>query len=70
VDFIVENGRDITPVEVKYSHFQKPEISKSLRSFCDKYQPKEAILVNLNLKTEIQIGATKVLFKPFRELVS
>jgi predicted AAA+ superfamily ATPase len=69
VDFILENGNEITPVEVKYSHFQKPEITRSLRNFCEQYHPKEAIIINLNLKEEVRIGKTKVLFKPFRELV-
>jgi predicted AAA+ superfamily ATPase len=55
VDFILEDGEKIIPLEVKYTHFQKPEISRSLRSFCEKYTPKEAILVNLNFTGEIKI---------------
>ena len=55
VDFILEDGMKIVPMEVKYSRFSKPESTRSLRNFCEKYAPKEAIIVNLNLKTEIKI---------------
>jgi predicted AAA+ superfamily ATPase len=55
VDFILENGESITPIEVKYSFLKKPEISKSMKSFCEKYFPKEMIVVNLSLKEEVFI---------------
>jgi predicted AAA+ superfamily ATPase len=55
VDFILENGETITPIEVKYSSLKKPEVSRSLRSFIEKYSPKEVIIVNLSLDEEIFI---------------
>lgn len=65
VDFILNAGEVIIPLEVKNQFLRKPVISKSLRSFLLKYQPKEAYLVNLNLKDEIKIGATKLKFVPY-----
>ncbi|MDR1944670.1 MAG: DUF4143 domain-containing protein [Candidatus Peribacteria bacterium] len=55
VDFILEDGENITPIEVKYSYLKNPEISKSLRSFCEKYSPKEVIIINLSLKENVMI---------------
>jgi hypothetical protein len=39
-----------------------------MKSFCEKYFPKEMIVVNLSLKEEVFIWKTKVIFKPFYEL--
>jgi hypothetical protein len=64
----LEEGENIIPIEVKYSSLKKPEISKSMRSFCEKYSPKEMIVVNLSLKEEVFTNNTKVIFKPFYEL--
>jgi hypothetical protein len=69
VDFILEDGQKITPVEVKYSALTKPEIMRSLRSFCEKYEPAEAMVVNLHLHDELLIGKTKVIFRSFWELM-
>ena len=68
VDFILEDGERVTPVEVKYSRLTKPEITRSLKSFCERYAPEEVIVVNLTLRDEVMFGASKVVFKPFWEL--
>jgi len=52
VDFIVDSGNWIIPFEVKYSNFSTIKISKSMRSFIDKYKPKEFYIVNNNLRKE------------------
>jgi len=46
VDFVLEkrNGQ-VAPIEVKYSVFGKPKISRSFRSFLEQYQPKNAIVL-------------------------
>jgi predicted AAA+ superfamily ATPase len=70
VDFVLENWENVTPIEVKYSHLKKPEVSKSFRSFIEKYSPKEAIIINLSLNEKMIIWNSKVIFKPFYTLLS
>ena len=68
VDFIIDSGTSIIPVEVKYTALRSPEIEKSLRVFLDAYAPTEAIVVNLMLDEERIFGTTKVRFIPFWKL--
>jgi predicted AAA+ superfamily ATPase len=70
VDFIVERGKDITPIEVKYKHLKKEEVSRSLRSFIERYSPPEAYIINLNLSAELKIGDTKLIYIPYYDLLS
>lgn len=65
VDLVINQGSSILPVEVKYSNFKKPQVTRSFRSFLEKYSPKEAWVVNLNLEEEIEIGETRVKFIPY-----
>lgn len=69
VDFVVESGQKVTPVEVKYKALRKDEIPRSLRSFITKYSPDEAFIVNLNYKKTLKIGKTKLCFIPYYELL-
>ena len=68
VDFIIDGGAKIMPVEVKYSSLTAPKIEKSLKFFLEKYSPEEAIVVNLSLDEEKTFGKTKVRFIPFWKL--
>ncbi len=68
VDFVLNRGEDITPIEVKYVYLNKTEIEKSLMDFINEYNPKEAWIINLSLKAERVIGETKVKFIPYFEL--
>jgi predicted AAA+ superfamily ATPase len=70
VDFIINKGEVILPLEVKFSALKKPELGRSFHNFIEKYDPREAVLVNLDLKTEIKIKDTVVKFIPFYELIS
>ena len=54
--------------EVKFKSLKKAQIKKSLRSFIEKYQPKEALVVNLDFSGEIMIRLTEVRCLPFYEL--
>lgn len=69
VDFVITKGREVLPIEVKYSFLTKPEMKKSMRSFIEKYNPKEAWVINLALAEEIKIGNTIVKFLPFHFLL-
>lgn len=68
VDFVIDKGKEVLPIEVKYSSLSKPEMKRSMRSFIEKYKPKEAWVVNLALNKEIKIGNTLVRFLPFYSL--
>jgi hypothetical protein len=68
VDFIINKQHSVIPVEVKYSKLAKPEMTRSFRSFIEKYKPGEAWIVNRNFKNELIMNTTKVKFFPFYEL--
>ncbi len=69
VDFIIDYGRSVLPVEVKYKRFTKPVIGKSLHSFINKYHPEKGVIVNLNLDQKIKIKNTEIIFLPFWKLI-
>ena len=68
MDFVLSDGDAIVPIEVKYSYLKNPEITRSLRNFISDYSPAEALIVNLSLETEIEIGNTKVKFIPYYKI--
>lgn len=69
VDFVLNNFGDFIPYEVKYSCFTKPKISKSFRSFIEKYSPHKAYVVHLGEKMVFKIDDTVVEFISVFELV-
>ncbi|MEI7898000.1 MAG: ATP-binding protein [bacterium] len=68
VDFVIERYENPLPVEVKYSSLKKPEITRSLRSFIDHYEPTDAWVINLSFNGKMLIGKTTVHFIPFFRL--
>jgi len=68
VDFIINKGGSIIPVETKYSHLKDSAVEKPLLDFINKYNPKEALVVNLSLKEEKIINKTTVRFVPFYKI--
>lgn len=69
VDFVVQKGLELLPVEVKSAQLQQPEITRSLRSFIEMYHPAEAWIVNRSLEATVQVGDTAVRFLPWQALV-
>ncbi|GBD95827.1 MAG TPA: ATP-binding protein [Nitrospirae bacterium] len=69
VDFILESGQDIIPVEVKFKEITKNEIGRSLRNFISKYQPRRAWIINLSLEKNIRLNNTQVSILPFYKLI-
>ncbi len=69
VDFVINVGEAIIPIEVKYRKLTRPSIERSMRSFIDKYTPKKAFVINLTLNKTIKIGKTEVIFIPFWEAI-
>ncbi|MBD3280463.1 AAA family ATPase [Candidatus Dojkabacteria bacterium] len=70
VDFVIDHGGDVVPVEVKFSNLEKLSIGKSLHSFINKYKPKECFVVNLSMRAERKVKETVIRFVPYWELIS
>jgi uncharacterized protein len=69
VDFVIDSGKNIIPIEVKYKQMKEVKIERSLKSFIKKYSPAKAFIVNLTLDTQVNIGNTKVFIIPFWKLL-
>ncbi|MCD6539712.1 MAG: ATP-binding protein [Candidatus Omnitrophica bacterium] len=68
VDFIVDFGKEVIPIEVKYKKMKSPELTRSLKSFIEKYAPQKAVVVNLSLDTKINLKGTQIHIIPFYRL--
>lgn len=69
VDFVIDRGNEVIPIEVKSREMKEKQIERSLRGFIAKYLPKEVWVVNLTLKDEEMIGDTKIKFIPVFDLL-
>lgn len=69
VDFVIDHVYRQLPVEVKYAKLKREKISRSFRSFIEKYKPERALVVNLTLEKEEKVGKTRVIFLPFYRLI-
>ena len=63
VDFIIEDRGEVIPVEVKTT-LHKPSISRSFRSFLDKYSPSQGFIASNQLYDEITINNVTITFVP------
>ncbi len=59
VDFILETSGHIIPIEVKTT-LNTPAVSRSFRSFLEKYKPSWGIMASNQLMAETTINATTV----------
>lgn len=69
VDFVVDLGTKPIPIEVKYKKLKTLEITRSLKSFITRYQPKKVLIVNLELERETMLDGTTVRTLPFHKLL-
>lgn len=69
VDFILQTGLDVIPMEAKYMKLKDSRVGKSFKNFILKYKPKKGYIVHLgeNLKTELE--GTNISLVPFYNLV-
>ena len=63
VDFIVEKQGEVIPIEVK-TILSKPSISRSFRSFLDKYSPSRGFIASNHLYVEIRINDVLITVVP------
>ena len=69
VDFVLDHGQGVIPVEVKFKDMKKEKIGRSLRSFISKYGPEQAWIVNLGLRETVTVESTRVRIIPFFDLL-
>jgi len=69
VDFIIQRGDNVIPVEVKCTELKDTRCPRALKSFIARYKPQEAWLINLSFKQQYQIGDTQIKFIPYHELL-
>lgn len=69
VDFVVNLGRTLLPIEVKSGNNEKMSIQRSLRSFIERYQPEQAWVITRRLRAELSLGKTTIHFKPWYDLL-
>lgn len=70
VDFVIDKGNELIPIEVKYSEINRPVVKRSLRSFIDKYSPRRAFVINKSYSERMLVNNTEVIFLPFYNLVT
>lgn len=70
VDFVLSTEAGPVPLEVKCTELKKPELTRSLRSFIEKYSVKNAYVVNLNLSETLHVHQTSVHMIPWYDLLS
>lgn len=64
VDFIIEQGKDIVPIECK-SLLKLPNISRSFQNFISLYQPPKGFVLNGNLFDKISFDNSQIYFIPY-----
>jgi predicted AAA+ superfamily ATPase len=69
VDFVVDKGRSLIPIEVKCQKLNRPKIARSLRSFINRYKPKRSLVVNLILDETVLMDSCEIRFIPFYKLM-
>jgi hypothetical protein len=61
VDFVIEAGKELIPIEVK----TVPKVTRSFRSFISQYKPKKAFIANLETLDNKRIDGCNTHMLPF-----
>lgn len=67
VDFVINSGSGVWPIEVKYSDLKEIKITRSINSFIDAYRPKKFTIVNLLLNSQKKISDVEFEVLPIGE---
>ena len=62
VDFVIQGGKQLIPIEVKYKESIKKTVPPSLRSFITRYAPSIAVIVNPYVSSVLKLESTDVYF--------
>ncbi|WP_298268755.1 DUF4143 domain-containing protein [Geobacter sp.] len=69
IDFVIDTGRMVIPVEVKYKELAKPSIPRAFEGFVEKYSPPFCLVINRSLRAEVRMGETDVRFMTIWDLL-
>ncbi|MDH7513695.1 MAG: ATP-binding protein [Clostridiales bacterium] len=69
IDFVIDSGSYLVPVEVKYKKLVKPEIPRALRTFSKRYRSEKAVIINLALEESVHLNHMEILFIPFYRIL-
>lgn len=69
VDFVLETGSDVLPIEVKYRIMEKLDLTRSYKSFLARYEPKNGYIVHLGEESGILADSTTVHLIPYYRLI-
>jgi len=64
VDFVIRTGDRVLPVEVKYSRFKNPKISRSFASFIETFKPARGLILTKNFWGCLKRNSTEIIFAP------
>ena len=68
VDFIVEKGKNIIPIEIKTT-LSEEKITKSFHSFIEKYKPKKGLICSIEFEGKKIVGTCNINFIPLVKLI-
>jgi len=69
IDFVIDTGRNVIPVEVKYKDLAKPSPPRAMEGFIEKYRPPYCLVVNKSLQAVVRLRDTEVRFVTIWDLV-
>ena len=69
IDFVLDLGREMIPLEVKYRDFPQPVVPRSFGSFIERYHPEKCLVINKNLNTRIGYKGSQILFLTIWDLI-
>lgn len=70
VDFVINSGAGVWPIEVKYTNLKIIKISRSMNSFIDAYHPQKMTIINLVLNKTEKVNNVEFEVLPIGELIS
>ncbi len=69
IDFVIDTGRSVIPVEVKYKDLAKPSTPRAMDGFVEKYRPPYCLVINKSLQATVSLRDTEVRFVTIWDLV-
>ena len=69
IDFVVDSGKNLIPIEVKYKKLAAAKIPTSLRSFIKRYKPEKSLIINLSMDEVVVLNQTKIHILPFYKIL-
>lgn len=62
LDFVLDSGRFVVPIEVKYKDLDKPMVPRAFEGFMSKYSPPYCLVVNKSFKATVTRQETEIRF--------